>query len=138
MSSARILIAEDNKVLPYIRHALVGYELLVATSLKEADRFVAESAIDLFILGVHFDDSRGTELASNIRRSAAHAQTPIILLRCLPSTIAKFIRSSTNALKASGTITEFLELENVEQISDELRKAVESHLPAEKLSAGSV
>jgi response regulator RpfG family c-di-GMP phosphodiesterase len=135
MSIAKILIAEDQRALPYVRQALAGYELLLVPSLQDAERMTLEGGIDLFILGIHFDDSRATELANAIRRSAAHATTPIILVRILPSTIEKFIRSSTNALKASGIITDFLEFQKNDEIASKLKQSVEAHLPADKIVA---
>jgi CheY-like chemotaxis protein len=135
MSIARILIAEDQKALPYVTQALAGYDLLIATSLKNAEQMTLEDGIDLFVLGIHFDDSRATELANTIRRSAAHAKTPIILVRILPSTIAKFIRSSTNGLIATGLITDFLEFQKTDEISSKLKQSVEAHLPADKIIA---
>jgi response regulator RpfG family c-di-GMP phosphodiesterase len=135
MSIARILIAEDQKALPYVTQALAGYDLLIASSIKEAERMTLEDGIDLFVLGIHFEDSRATELANIIRRSAVHANTPIILVRILPSTIAKFIRSSTNALKTSGIITDFLEFQKTDEIAPVLKKAVEIYLPADKIIA---
>jgi response regulator RpfG family c-di-GMP phosphodiesterase len=132
MSIARILIAEDPEALPCITQALAGYELLIASSVNEVERMTIADGIDLFILGIHFDDSRATELASMIRRTAAHEKTPIILVRILPSKIEKFIRSSTNGLKASGVITDFLEFPKREEISSKLKKVVESRLPSDK------
>jgi len=135
MSIARILIAEDQKALPYVTQALAGYELLIASSMKEAEQMTLADGIDLFVLGIHFEESRATELASTIRRSPKHEKTPIVLVRILPSTIEKFIRSSTNGLKASGIITDFLEFQKTDEISSKLKKCVEALLPADKIIA---
>ncbi|MDR3617356.1 MAG: hypothetical protein P4L53_27615 [Candidatus Obscuribacterales bacterium] len=138
MSVAKILIAEDPRALPYVTQALAGYDLRIASSLKEAERMTLADGIDLFVLGIHFEDSRATEFANIIRRSEAHAKTPIILVRILPSTIEKFIRSSTNGLKASGIITDFLEFQNNDEIAPGLKKLAEAYVPADKRIAAEV
>ena len=107
MKPARILIAEDSKALKTVVSALYGYDQIIVSTVKEAQRSILEDGIDLFIMGIHFDDSRATELASLVRESPKHATTPVLLVRVLRSSIAKFIRSTSNALKISGSITDF-------------------------------
>lgn len=68
MTAARILVAVLAEPLPTVKKALAGYWLVV--------RF----AIDLFVIGILFDDPRAMELIRMIRLDITRHATPILMV----------------------------------------------------------
>lgn len=122
-------------MLPTVLEALAGYELLQATSLHEAERLVLESGIDLFVLGIHLDDSRCLPLIKFIRSNKHHSTTPIIVVRLLPSANPQILRHTLDAMKTIHGISDYLELEGDPQSASKIRERAEKCLPAQGLAA---
>jgi hypothetical protein len=93
------------------KSALAEYEIYDATTLEQAERLVVEDGISLFVVGIHFDDSRAGELIKFIRKDAKHKTTPILVLRTAASQVADYLRSTMDVMKSVQTISEYLELE---------------------------
>jgi DNA-binding NtrC family response regulator len=136
MQPARILIADDRRVLPVLEAAFCGYELIMVTRLAEAERLVLEDGIDMFIIGVHFDDSRATELVKFIRSQSAHAETPIMIVKLLPSGLPHLVRRSMEMMKLVKSISEYLELDADLHAEGKIRASAEKYLPLHKVVAG--
>jgi DNA-binding response OmpR family regulator len=131
---ARILIAEEKSVLAAVAQALEGYELLKATTLPEAERLMLEDGIDLFVIGIHLDDSQSMVLVKQIRNKKNHAKTPIVMIRLLPSANAEMLRFTLDYMKTVQGISAYLELENDPRSTQNIRAAVENCLPANLLA----
>jgi PleD family two-component response regulator len=129
---ARILIAEAMAEMPKISSALSAHELLETTTLQQAVRLVIEDGIELFVIGVHFDDSRAVELVKLIRADKNHQDTPVLMVRLAPSKMADFIRQTLETMKAMQVISDYLELENDAFADSKLRDAVSACLPGGK------
>lgn len=126
--NARILIAEDKSVISIVSNALDGYELIETTMLQEAKRAVAKHHIDLFVIGIHVDDSLALELVRFIRTKAQYKDTPLILVRLLPSQNAEVLRETISAMKSLHKISEYLEVELDAAPAEKLRRAAEKLL----------
>jgi response regulator RpfG family c-di-GMP phosphodiesterase len=126
---ARILIAEEESVMGLIVQGLDGYELLQATAFSEAKRLVCEHGISLFIIGIHFDDSQAMALVKFIRTEKHHKETPIVIVRLLPSKNANMLRQTLDVMKTIQGISDYLELVNDPQASNKIRAAVDNCLP---------
>jgi len=103
---------------PWIRAALSGYALIEASSFERAETAILEESIDLFLLEVHFDDSRATELVNIIRRNTQHLCTPIIIVRLAPSELLGPIRQTMISLIALSRINDYIEFRS-DKLSDE-------------------
>lgn len=96
---ARILVAQEKSCIDIFVSALSSnYEIMPAVTLEEAERLSIEDGIDLFVIGIHFDDSRAIELCRFIRNDRKHSQTPVILVRYQPSDSALFLRQSIEVI----------------------------------------
>ncbi len=83
----RILLVEDDANLTFgIEYTLSseGYTVLLAGSLDEARKALAEGDVDLILLDVNLPDGSGYELCREIRMSS---QVPIIFLTALDEEI---------------------------------------------------
>jgi len=103
---------------------LGDYVLEIATTLAIAQRKLAGINIDLFIIGVHFDDSHVIDLIHSVRHNEAYKRTPIVVVRTNASTYAAMIRQTMVALKNNQQIEEYLELENEPNTSKIIRERV--------------
>ena len=129
MKVARILVAQNPKGLQVTKTALSGYEVVTVDNIQRAKHQVMEDGIDLFLLGIHFDDSRAIELVSFIRNDEKHKKTPIIIMRVLPTLMVDSLRTTINALIKTGTVSQYLEVEGDQDPVDKIRKAVQKFLP---------
>ncbi|MDR3616388.1 MAG: hypothetical protein P4L53_22700 [Candidatus Obscuribacterales bacterium] len=129
MPPVKILIAQDPRALAKTEKAFTGYDILTALDIKAADYWLLRHEIDAFIIGAHFDDSRGVQLVSIIRNNFEHRNKPIIMVRLLPSDNAQMIRTTFGALIDSGAVNAFLEFdENDPETSKKIREAVDQQL----------
>lgn len=128
MSDTRILIAQPKEAIALTTRALRGYDLVPTTTLMQAKRMVIEDGIDIFVIGIHFDDSRSLEFVHEIRSSEYHADTPVIMVRTMPSAIEHTLRKSVHAVKDLYNIALYLECEDEAKLEFELRAKVESLL----------
>lgn len=121
----RILIAQEARSLGMVADALRGYELLTATTLQEAERLLLEDGIDLFVVGIHFDDSRGVELIKVIRKDSRHAKNPIVVARLIPSDHAQILRQTMDVMCAMQVVNAYIEEDGQPGVEHRLREAVD-------------
>jgi DNA-binding response OmpR family regulator len=135
MSPARIVVAEEPHTIPAVLEALQGYELLTASTLMEAERLLLEDGIDLFVIGIHFNDSHAMELIKLIRSNKNnHAKTPIVVARFAPSEHAKILRETIEVMKVVHAVSDYIEKDGQpETFGARLREAVERFLPPAKV-----
>jgi hypothetical protein len=128
----RIVLAATELALPLLRAALTEHELLEAKTMQQAERFVLEDSIELFVIGVHFDDSRVMDLVTLIRLRPEHKKTPILVIRVTPSTMASFISQTMDAMKILQVISDYLELEGDPLAELKIKNTVVEYLPSKK------
>lgn len=109
MVRKRILVAENPARINEVCEALSSYELLRATKLYEAERLLMEDGIDLFVVGVHFDESQALELVKFIRSNKEHKKSPIVVIRSYQSEHENILRQALGVMKMTDAITEYLE-----------------------------
>jgi DNA-binding NtrC family response regulator len=135
MTSAKILVADDMDSILKVRNALTGYEVLETLYLAEAKRLVIEDGIQLFLIGIHFDDSHAMDLIKFIRHDKKHADTPILVQRMIPSQNAEILRQTLNAMRSLQIVNDYVELADHKDADSTLRAAVEKLLSMEKIAA---
>lgn len=91
MKPARILIAEDKRLMNKVKAALAGYEPLTTSSIHQAEGLVSKNNIDIYVIGIHSDDSRAMQLVKFIRLDCGDKKTPILVTRMLPSKLSAFL-----------------------------------------------
>ncbi len=128
------MIAQNSNSMEATVHALIGYELILVTNLQTAKQHVLED-LDLFVIGIHFDESRAIDLVTSIRHKGKHKMTPIILIRFMPTTLGDSLKSIASALIKVGNINEYLELEDDPDADRKLRHHVTALLPIERALA---
>lgn len=131
----RILIAQEKNCIDVLLDALAGYELITATHLQEAERLLIENGIDMFVIGIHFDDSRAMELVKFIRDDEKHKKTPIVMVRFWPSEHAQILRQTIEVMKTVRAVSAYIEADadtGNRPFMERVREAVERHLPARK------
>jgi len=114
--------------LPWIRISLSGYQFIEARSLHHAEKLVVAENFDLFLLDVHFDDSKATELVNIIRRNEAYAETPIVIVRIAPSEFLRQVRETMVLLRRLERINGYLEVFDDESSQTKLRNCIAIHL----------
>lgn len=124
----RVLVAQDKNALAPVVNALQGYELVVATSFVQAEKVVRSENISLFVIGVHFDESRCMDLIHLIRKDPNHKITPIIVIRLLPSSNADLLRSTLSVMKIVHGVTDYIESVDASDTELRIRKAVDDGL----------
>ncbi len=107
--------------------ALAGYDVAKATTLPAAERLAKTTEFDLFVIGIHLDDSQALTLIKFIRENG-HQVTPIIIVRLLPSEIEKTLRSTIEAMKPIYKIAAYLELERDKNAAKAIRAVVAKEL----------
>jgi hypothetical protein len=136
MSVARVLAAATPKVLPYLCQALSDYDVLATTSLNQAITLVRDERIDIFVIAVHFDDSRSIDLVNAINGVPGHSGTPLIVFRTLSSQYTDMLRQTLSALKSVGKITDYYEFESDSEAWQKLRTAVAMTLDRDLADGG--
>ncbi len=107
----RVLLAHDPEKIGFLVDALAGLEVMQASTAQEAERLIVEDGIDLFILGIHFDDSRALQVITTIRLDEKHKKTPILVVRLSPSEHTEMLRMTLDTLIKLHVITDFIEFE---------------------------
>jgi len=128
MNRTKILLAQEATIIADIAQSLSCYDVIPVTTLLQAKRMILEDGIDIFVIGIHFDDSSALELVRYIRESQKHCQTPVLVIRVLPSQFAKTLKLSVEAVKKPYDIADYLELEGHADPGWKLREAVNYHL----------
>ena len=115
-----------------LRSLLAEFDLVMVSTREEAERMIIEDGIDLFVIGVHFDESRAIEMIGTIRNSKNHRKTPIIVIRLLATALAEsLLATATNLIKV-GAISDYVEMEGKADGEERLLQSIKSHLPAKK------
>lgn len=128
-SGRRVLLAHDPEKVDFLIDALSGLEVIHATTQAEAERLIIEDGINLFILGIHFDDSRALQVITNIRLDKNHKDTPILVVRLSPSEHSDMLRMTLDTLIKLNIVTEFIEFEQYGKNQKQLfRKLVDKLL----------
>jgi hypothetical protein len=135
MTPAKILVADEMDCLRKVRKALTGYEALETPYLAEAKRLIIEDGIELFLIGIHFDESQAVELIKFIRRDKKHANTPILVQRMLPSQNAEILRQTLDVMCSLQIVNEYVELDEDENADLTLRASVERQLSKARTAA---
>lgn len=136
MPVAKILIAQDPRALAKTERAFSGCDILTAFDVKAAEYWMQRHNIDVFVIGVHFDDSRGVELASIIRAHEKYKDSPIIMVRILPSNNIPLLRTTFDTLINSGIINSYVDFDETDEDAPEkIREAADHqlHLYREKV-----
>lgn len=122
----KVLIAADPAAIPKIAQSLSEHELLATTSLKQAEELLKADGIDLFVVGVHFDDSRALEFINQVRLDGRHHATPIVVFRSQPSDHAEILKQTFQVMKTIRGVTEYLELDadDGEQLRASINRAL--------------
>ncbi|MDZ4835909.1 MAG: hypothetical protein SGJ27_19190 [Candidatus Melainabacteria bacterium] len=102
--------------------------------MQQANRLILENGIDVFVIGIHFSESRALELIQLIRSDEKHKKTPILVIRMLGSNYPVILKQSMNAMRALRIVTDYLEIEgnNYSKIKEKIRESVDRNVPAEK------
>lgn len=123
------MLAHEPTQIEFLLESLAGYEVLHAATTKEAERLIIENGIDLFILGIHFDDSRAMQMIATIRLDEKHKAAPIFVVRLSSSEHAQMLKETMETLVKLSVITEFLEIERLSKNQTTLfRKLVDQLL----------
>ncbi len=128
MRKPRILLAQEKAVIAKTCDALYGYDVVPVDTTIQAHRQILKPGLDLFVIGIHFDDSNALELVKCIRESEHYSKTPIVMIRMLPSTLAKTLRRSVKAVRKFFEIAAYLELEASTDPITDLRQEINKHL----------
>lgn len=115
--------------------ALEGYRLAVADDFEHALRLIQEDDdIDLFVIGILFDDSKAMELIKIIRLDTDKREVPIIVTRFMPSQYEEMLSHVMDTMKALGTVSYYFEADYQQAtVKKRFRKLVEAYLPAHKI-----
>jgi DNA-binding response OmpR family regulator len=92
MKRTKILIAQNPTAVDITAKALPDYDLVIVTDLLNTQYQIREKGIDIFVIGIHFDDSRAVDLISVIRKDDKYRKTPILILRLLPTEIGDTLK----------------------------------------------
>lgn len=77
----KVLVVEDNEQNRYLMQYMLeqsGYEVILASSGKEAVSLIAQEKPDLILMDIQLPDMDGLEVTRRIRASEADANIPII------------------------------------------------------------
>ena len=133
MPTAKILIAVRDEAISMVEAALEGYELIVPRDMAQSKKLLLETVIDLFVIGVLFDDSSAIDLITTVRLDSKQGNTPILVVRLMPSLYADMLRNMMRILKELGTVSDYLELDLADlEVKERIRAAIEQYLPADK------
>jgi DNA-binding response OmpR family regulator len=108
--SQKILLADEAEPLNALAQVLAEYNPSTCTNLQEGLKLLAEQIFDLFIIGVHFDESNAMQFVNEIRSRPSSQTTPIIIVRALPTNLSESIKQVMLSVKRAGLISEYLEL----------------------------
>ena len=109
---------------------LGDFTLDVTTTLSNARRKLVATKIDLFLIGIHFDDSHAIDLVHTVRHNDNYKCSPIVVIRTNASQYAAMIRQTMVAMKSNRQIEEYLELENEPDASAIIRAHVGKYVRA--------
>jgi len=135
MNRSKILLAQEFSVIADSAEALSCYDVIAMSTLAQAQRAILDDDIDVFVIGIHFDDSNALDLVRQIRSCQKHYCKPVILIRVLPSQFAKTLKHSVMAVQKLYDIADYLELEQSDDPALELCEAIDYQLEKSQTAA---
>lgn len=135
MSPAKIFVAVKPEPLPVVKEALLDYEICVAHKFEDAAALLAsEQKIDLFLVGILWDESKAMDLIKQIN-SRKQPKVPIVVVRLMQSQHEEMLKSTMETMIEVKLVTEYLEVPyNHPGAKRIIRNAVEKYLQTELLS----
>lgn len=127
----RVLLAHEPDQVRFFLDALDGLEVVPALRLQEAERLIVENGISLFVVGIHFDDSRAMQLITSIRTDENHKDTPILVVRLSPSEHEEMLRMSLDTLVKLNIVSEYIEMDKLGKTQRNLLRKVVDKLLAQ-------
>ncbi len=93
--------------------------------------------IDLFVIGILFDDSRAMELIRLIRLDINSHATPILMVRLMPSQHEEMLQNVMQTTIALGTVSNYLEADHRDpSVEKQIRTAAEDCLRLDRRLKG--
>ena len=131
---AKLLVAQTADNIDDLVDALSGYEIIKTTNLHQAERMLTETTIDLFVIGIHFDDSQALQLLQFIRDSDKHKKVPVVMVRYRASEVSEILRQTMSVMKTLRAISTYIEIDVDAELPfyERVRIAVETFLPPKK------
>lgn len=121
---SRILVAASQDVLSSICSVLDDHEVLPVATIREADRLLARDGIELFLIGVYFDDSRAIDLVKKIRQDDKYKNTPVVLVRLKHSGLDDYIKVIINSMKKPWSLGDYLEVAEDPRAAEKIKETV--------------
>lgn len=129
----KILVAIRPEAEPAVEEALDGYDLLIVRSVQEAVQCFGKNDIDFFMVGILFDDSKALEFIKIIRAEQKYADTPILVVRLMPTMHEEMLRTVMETMLAAKVVKNYFEIDwQHPEFKQLIREEVERHLPAAK------
>lgn len=132
VSTQKILIAQSPISMARTVNAVSCYQIETVSEFGEACQIANEKKFDLFLIGVHFDESRGIDFVNVIRTISKHQGIPIILIRFVPTLVGESLKLIADALVKVGAISQYLEVEGEANAENLVREAVANQLARHK------
>jgi hypothetical protein len=123
-----ILIAEDPIAMPYLREALEPHALIECVDTQDALKKMSDQDIDFFVVGIHFDESRGVDLVTLIRNEDRYKETPILVVRLLKTHLGPFLKENMGVLKTLWPNIGYMEFDEAATDST-LKRELQKFLP---------
>lgn len=137
MPPAKIFVAVKSEPLATVVEALHGYELCIADNVQHGMRLLNEQHdIDIFIIGILFDDSKAMDLIKRVSSRETAAKRPILVVRLMSSQHEEVLKSTMKTMIELKIVKEYLEVLHTHPGAKRMiRNLVEKYLPDEKLAA---
>jgi len=137
MPPAKIFVAVKSEPLATVVEALHGYELCIADNVQHGMRLLNEQhGIDIFIIGILFDDSKAMDLIKRVSSRETAAKRPILVVRLMSSQHEEVLKSTMKTMIELKIVKEYLEVLHTHPGAKRMiRNLVEKYLPDEKLAA---
>ena len=137
MPPAKIFVAVKSEPLATVVEALHGYELCIADNVQHGMRLLNEQHdIDIFIIGILFDDSKAMDLIKRVSSRETAAKRPILVVRLMSSQHEEVLKSTMKTMIELKIVKEYLEVLHTHPGAKRMiRNLVEKYLPDEKLTA---
>jgi hypothetical protein len=111
MPPAKIFVAVKSEPLATVVEALHGYELCIADNVQHGMRLLNEQHdIDIFIIGILFDDSKAMDLIKRVSSRETAAKRPILVVRLMSSQHEEVLKSTMKTMIELKIVKEYLEV----------------------------
>lgn len=136
MPPAKIFVAVKSEPLATVVEALQGYELCIAQSVQHGIQLLNErSDVDLFLIGILFDDSKAMDLIKRVSNRDPEKRTPILVVRLMSSQHEEVLKSTMKTMVELKIVKEYLEVLHTHPGAKRMiRNLVEKYLADEKLA----